>query len=122
VVNVIYADSSLKEACVVILDTPSEDETILYAYLDAPVTNNTGEYRAVGRALDIAWQYGFTDVLILTDSQLVVEQVNGRWKCKYSHLYELRDKIQRKMKQFEHCELRWVSREDNLAGKVLEKR
>ena len=57
-------------------------------------TNNSAEYCGVGTALkflaDIGW-HG-TNLLIRGDSQLIVHQVSGKWKCKEEHLRKLRDR------------------------------
>ena len=48
-------------------------------------TNNIAEYRALIYALAIA-QHLEDDIVIKSDSKLVVEQVNGNWKVKNSTL------------------------------------
>ena len=79
----IYCDSSTQEACLV----PEGRDPIIVPY-DEPVTNNVGEYKAVILALKWAEDSahsGDLNVSILTDSLLVVNQVNGVWKCKKEH-------------------------------------
>ena len=59
-------------------------------------TNNEAEYRAIIQALKILKRGDWVasgdntvkDVLCRLDSQLVVEQVNGRWKVKKDHIAE----------------------------------
>ena len=45
-------------------------------------TNNVAEYVGVVRALALALELGATEVDLLLDSKLIVEQVNGRWRVK----------------------------------------
>jgi len=121
--NIVYCDSSFKEACVVIPNVIGAEFPCLLLYPDAPLKSpNVGEYRAVLFAMKRAHVFSLKEIRILSDSQLVVRQVNGENKCKHAHLVALRDEVRAAMKTFIQCELEWISREENLAGKVLEKR
>jgi ribonuclease HI len=60
------------------------------------------------------------NITIKADSKLLVEQVNNRWKCKVSHLIELRQKIWELLQDLsleltneQTCELIHVRREFN---------
>jgi ribonuclease HI len=77
-------------------------------------TNNVREYEAVICALG---QCGIGDE-ILTDSALVVNQVNGKWRVKEKHLQPLCDTA-RQMMNDKSAKLAWVPREENLAGKYF---
>jgi len=50
-------------------------------------------------------------VLYYTDSQLVVNWLNGNWKCKQSHLVPLVEEARRLMRRFMSLSVEWVSRE-----------
>lgn len=52
---------------------------------------------------------------IVTDSQLVVNQVNGSWKVKEIRLLTLCWEAQRLIKE-NQCTLKWIRREENKAG------
>lgn len=43
------------------------------------MTNNRAEYEALIRGLEVARDYGFEEIEIRGDSQLVVKQVRGEW-------------------------------------------
>ena len=66
------------------------------------VTNNEAEYKALLAALvslvrtieDAGQDPAGCDVRIVGDSQLVLNQVSGDWKCKKPHLLPLRDEAQ----------------------------
>jgi ribonuclease HI len=45
-------------------------------------TNNVAEYTALVRALEVAQGLGAVEVDLLLDSQLIVEQISGRWRVK----------------------------------------
>ena len=87
-------------------------------------TNNIAEYHALIYALAIA-QHLEDDIVIKSDSKLVVEQVNGNWKVKDQTLKTLcRDAqilIDMRAQLFgASTTLQWFSREQNLAGHMLE--
>ena len=109
----IFCDSSTHEACIVI----EGQKTTIIPY-PKPVTNNVGEYQAVILGVEKAIQLEAKDAEILTDSLLVVNQVNGSWKCRMPHLLPFRDKVGGLLEN-SRITLEWVPREENLAGKVL---
>ena len=111
---IIYCDSSTMEACYV----PEGQEPVVTPYPE-PVTVNVGEYRAVLLVLEEARRLELKQVTLLTDSLLVVNQVNGKWRCKKPHLLPYRETVRRLLKETKST-LNWVSRDYNLAGKVLE--
>ncbi|MGH2511179.1 MAG: ribonuclease HI family protein, partial [Candidatus Limnocylindrales bacterium] len=57
-------------------------------------TNNVAEYVGVVRALALAIDLGATEVDMLLDSKLIVEQVNGRWRVKDARLAVLHAEVQ----------------------------
>ena len=52
-------------------------------------TNNVAEYTGVVRALELAKELGATEVHLLLDSKLIVEQLAGRWRVKDAKLIPL---------------------------------
>ena len=87
-------------------------------------TNNRAEYQALIYALAIA-QSIEDNIVIKSDSKLIVEQVNGNWKVKDPKLIPLRKDAQilidmRKQLFNVSTELQWLPREQNLAGHMLE--
>ena len=52
-------------------------------------TNNVAEYTGVVRALDLARDLGASEVHLLLDSKLIVEQLAGRWRVKDAKLIPL---------------------------------
>lgn len=49
-------------------------------------TNNYAEYQSILHLLSALSSKGLTNVIIYTDSKLVVEQVNGNWQCRKADL------------------------------------
>jgi ribonuclease HI len=80
-------------------------------------TNNEAEYEGLKAAYEFAAYYRNEDITIYTDSKLVYGQVMKGWKCQ--------DKFQRYLAVVRVllpvAKLEWIPREENLAGKLLEK-
>lgn len=76
-------------------------------------TNNVAEYRALLLALTRAAELQADAVEILSDSLLLVEQVNGTFKVKAEHLKPLVSEAVRRAKGFRRFSIRHVRREEN---------
>lgn len=76
-------------------------------------TNNQAEYRALIEALQRAKQFGATIAECNLDSQLVVEQMSGRYKVKNDGLKLLFREAQNMVRQFEHVTFHHIPREQN---------
>lgn len=76
-------------------------------------TNNVAEYRGLIAGLDDAVKMGATEVSVLMDSKLVVEQMSGRWKVKHPDLVELHAQAQALASQFRRITYSWVPRSRN---------
>jgi ribonuclease HI len=88
-------------------------------------TNNYAEYSGLLAALDFAVREKHLSLKVLSDSELLVRQMQGRYKVKSPGLIDLYDRARalvRKLEQFsiEHV-LREYNREaDKLVNKVLD--
>jgi ribonuclease HI len=86
---------------------------------DVEKTNNEMEYEAVLYAL----RNCNPGDQIVTDSQLVVNQVLGKWRIKEDRLKPLCAECQRLMDDKsvdgKNCVLGWIPREENKAGKYF---
>jgi len=88
---------------------PAEE---LFAAL-GKATNNVAEYSALLLALARAAELEAETVEILSDSLLLVQQVNGVFKVKAPHLIPLVSDAVRRAKQFRRFSIRHVPREKN---------
>lgn len=85
-------------------------------------TNNEAEYKALIAGLEDAvhaLEARGTDprrarVTIRGDSQLVLEQVRGRWKVRAAHLQPLRDRAADLVGRFGRAELLWHPRAESV--------
>ena len=82
-------------------------------------TNNIAEYSALLEALSFIKDNQIMNVRILSDSTLMVKQVNGEWKCNDATLKELMMKAQKRIKYLRDLNfsvlLEYSPREFNLA-------
>ena len=76
-------------------------------------TNNVAEYEAVIAGLELALNHGVTDLEILIDSELVVAQLEGRWKIKNDRLRTLAVAARSLMNRFENVAISHVRRAHN---------
>jgi broad specificity phosphatase PhoE/ribonuclease HI len=76
-------------------------------------TNNVAEYRGLIAGLEEAARLGATEVLVLMDSKLVVEQMSGRWKVKNPELAKLHERARALVSGFGRVGYNWVPREKN---------
>ncbi|KAK1562152.1 hypothetical protein Q3G72_007176 [Acer saccharum] len=76
-------------------------------------TNNAAEYRALIRGMKTALDHGYTDVRVQGDSQLVSNQVNGKWKVKSPNLTQLYKDATELKGQFQGFKMDHVPREYN---------
>ena len=99
----------------------AEDGTVLAEVAEGlgETTNNVAEYTAVIRGLEEAQKLGVRDVLLRSDSQLLINQLTGRYRVKASHLQPLHRRVLELIKRFDRVELEHVPRERNAAADAL---
>lgn len=88
-------------------------------------TNNQAEYEALIGALRAARDYGFDEVEVKGDSQLIVKQVTGAWRTKDPELREKRVTVRELLDEFDRWSLKHVprgvnERADELANEALD--
>ncbi len=76
-------------------------------------TNNVAEYRALLRGIELAAAHGATELELVGDSELVVRQIEGRYKVKDATLRELHAEAKRELSGFASWSIRHVRREAN---------
>jgi ribonuclease H / adenosylcobalamin/alpha-ribazole phosphatase len=82
-------------------------------------TNNVAEYTAAIRGLERARDLGATDVLLRSDSRLLIEQLAGRWKVKNPTLQRLHHEAQALAAGFRQVRFEHVRRERNVEADRL---
>lgn len=76
-------------------------------------TNNLAEYSALVRALERAAELGALRLIIHSDSELLVKQMNGAYRVKNPDLRVLHDRAKELIDQFDQVVIRHVRREHN---------
>lgn len=85
-----------------------------------PGTNNIAEYSAVLRALEEAKHIGEKEIIIKTDSELIVKQFKGEYKIKNKGLKPLKQKIDGLCLSL-HVSFQHIPRERNKRADYLSK-
>lgn len=81
-------------------------------------TNNQAEYEAFVWALERIVKMGATEARFYSDSELLVRQVNGRYRVKDLRLRDLHDLAQGYIDSLDRFELEHVSRENERTSRV----
>lgn len=88
-------------------------------------TNNRAEYEALVAGLEAARDFGFDEIEIRGDSELIVKQTRGEWDTNDPELRECRVSVRELLSTFDNWTIEHVPREineraDNLATKALD--
>ena len=113
----IYTDGAARgnpgpAAFAYIIERPG-DGTIEAKGCIGDTTNNIAEYTALVRALERARQLGGRRLLVLSDSELMVKQMNGEYKVKHPGLQPLYQQAQALRGQFDNVAIRHIPRAQN---------
>jgi len=81
------------------------------------ITNNESEYLAIIQTLKIIDN---KNISIYSDSQLIVNQLNKKWKIKEKRLKILAEQVW-SLSRDRNINFVWIPREQNIAGKILER-
>jgi ribonuclease HI len=89
-----------------------------------PAINTVAEYRALIEGLKLARSRGIQRIRVFLDSELVVDQVNGRAKVGKEHIRPLHTEACSLLQEFSNIRISWVPRKwnaeaDALASKAL---
>ena len=103
-----------------------EDVAGLYGYLGR-ASNNVAEYEALLHGLRYALACGARRVKVFSDSELVVRQVEGRYRVKHPDMVPLHAEARSLLARFDEARITHVPREQNkeadrLANRALDER
>ncbi len=82
-------------------------------------TNNVAEYQGLIEALRIATEKAAAEVRLRSDSELIVRQLQGRYKVKHADLKPLFAEAKQLIAGFALFDIRHVRREDNKEADAL---
>ena len=105
----------------VVFDVTGEPPAVLASVSEAigVTTNNVAEYRALVAALEAAREFPARRVRVRADSQLIVRQLEGRYRVKQAHLRPYYERARELLSEYEDVELTHVPREQNTEADAL---
>ena len=92
-----------------------DNEKILPKYsakIGKLVTNNIAEYEALIKALELATRYTKGEITCFLDSELVVNQLLGKYRVRKQELLKLFLKVQKLQENFKSIKYKHISRWD----------
>lgn len=84
-----------------------------------PAINAVAEYQALIEGLKLAHRRGIPRMRVFLDSELVVEQVNGRAKVRKAHIRPLHAEACSLLEAFPNIRVSWVPRKWNAEADAL---
>lgn len=128
---VIYADGASRgnPGLAAIGVTIKDEQGRLVAAISRTIgrtTNNQAEYRAIIAALEEAAKLGAEEAEVNLDSELVVKQVNGKYRVRKATLKPLYQRVKRLQSLLHNSTITYIPRQqnieaDNLANIALNK-
>ena len=88
-------------------------------YLGPAGTNNQAEYLAVLVGLQVAFEHGVSEVIVHSDSQLIVRQLNHEYRVNDETLEVLKNTVLWFCRMFTKVEFRWIPRGSNAMADAL---
>ena len=104
-----------------VTDREGKERAALYGYL-GHASNNVAEYQALIHALRWALGQAAPRVRVFSDSELIVRQVEGRYKVKHPDMGPLHREATSLLRRFEEASLTHVRREQNREADALANR
>jgi len=84
-------------------------------------TSNTAEWKALIALLEVAIEHQANDLTVFGDSQLVIKQIEGKYRVKKEHLKPLHQRASRLLSQLPKVRFSWIPRERNTLADALSK-
>ena len=84
-------------------------------------TNNESEYLSLIKGIQVIHELKFGNVLIYSDSELIVKQVTGEYKIKNDRMKKLNDEVKLNLRKLTSWSIKHVRREKNTRADELSK-
>ncbi|XP_070015163.1 uncharacterized protein [Nicotiana sylvestris] len=111
--------SNVKGACLGIVLIPSTGETIRQAIKCHSITNDGAEYAAVIAGLEQARELGINQIVIKSNSQVVVNQILGTYTAREVRMQQYLEKVRDLIRQFQTWKVMQISRDGNVEANAL---
>jgi ribonuclease HI len=82
-------------------------------------TNNVAEYKAMLRGIELALAHGADEVEMVGDSELIIRQIEGRYKVKNAAMKNLHAQAVKALAEFDDWSIRHVKRAQNADADAL---
>ena len=118
----LFFDGSKSEQGVgigVVLESPMGIKTQMALRLDQQCSHNQAEYEALIFGLELLLEMKIFNVQIYGDSQLVVRQITGEYKCGSVILAPYLIATQQLLQQFIECSIQHIPQEENTYAKKM---
>ena len=107
----------------VVLETEKGEVLKAFGQYIGKATNNVAEYSGLLACLEMVQPYRGCCLIIHSDSQLLVNQMNGTYRVKKQHLAVLHAKAMELIKEGNiHLDIRYIPREQNRKADELARR
>ena len=112
-------DDPAQGAIGVVLKDPDGHPVAEISESIGPAINTVAEYRALIEGLKLARSRGIQRIRVFLDSELVVDQVNGRATVGKEHIRPLHTEACSLLQEFPNIRISWVPRKWNAQADVL---
>ena len=103
----------------VVLESPMGEKVCYALRLQFPALNNEAEYKALIAGLRLAKEMGLEQVKIYSDSQLIVNQVNGDYQAKGENMAVYLKIAREQLKGFKWFKIEQLPRVENVKADSL---
>ena len=103
----------------IVLTSPTGNTASRAVRCNFKVTNNESEYEALIAGLSLAHQLGAENIQVYSDSQLIINQVQGEYQAKDDSMIQYLAVAQRLISKFKSCKLTQIPREQNSQADAL---
>src|SRR5688500_3069851 len=76
-------------------------------------SSNSAEYNALIRGLEEAQKLGADEIMVRGDSQLVIRQLEGKFRVTSEKIRPLYERVAKLAAQFQRFDVQWIPREQN---------
>jgi phosphoribosylglycinamide formyltransferase-1 len=108
-----------------VLNDSSGTQLQAKAYFIGRTTNNVAEYTSLVKALEAAGKFGAEQIIVFSDSELLVKQINGQYRVKSELIKPLYEQAVSLLDKFKSWKVHHITRDknktaDSLVNKALD--
>ncbi|XP_070019486.1 uncharacterized protein [Nicotiana sylvestris] len=98
---------------------PPTGDTIRQTIKCHSITNNEVEYEAMSAGLELARELGIYQIIIKSDSQLMVNQMVGTYTTREARMQQYLEKVRELIKQFQTWKVIQIPKDENVEADAL---